>query len=1360
MGPTIEQFFRDWVSTGMIDQPAATVLQQSLTNSVQSVEAVAKELVQSGKLTRFQAQTLLQGKGKSLVLGNYVLHEKLGAGGMGQVFLAEHQRMKRRVALKVLPGKMSRDKQAVERFHREVQAAARLSHPNIVTAYDADETRGVHFLVMEYVAGADLASLIRQQGPCSPARAIDYVLQTARGLQYAHERGVIHRDIKPANLLLSQEGLIKILDMGLASLSDSQGVVDHALTGTGIVMGTLDYMSPEQGLNTKNADARSDIYSLGCTLYYLLVGKPLYTGDTPVEKILAHREQPIPELCRERPEVSVPLAGVFQKMVAKQPADRYQTMAAVIAALEKIRPAQTAEATLDPFQQFVQRQQLELDSMPTLLQLTPQPGTATKPLPPTRVAIAAKTGETLPSGVLSDTQTLKSSLSPAPSSKAPRRLPWFAAGALGLLVLLGGIIIRIRGKDGSVTEIKVPEGAEVEVLRGGAAAPLPVASPDMTGSRSEFVNPQVRAAQAVLTAGGQLELQLSRSKTARVTQLAELPETDYLINSIDLSGRTATGDEIVPDLVGLEYLPSLNVSGTRLSVEGLRELISALLVPRLHVSDAAVNDAVLQTLAKQGQLTYLQLHGAPHPERTPQGLAALQRLPKLRSIQMSLTDPAKELPQIARIESLQTFSSYSIISQPESIQPLSQLPNLRILTCRPESLDERWVEVLSQFTNLAFLDFRSVQATPEALRELRSRLPNCVIHHDLQPLPESQAEALRWLLAEGGSAFGYLGNNWGVRLTEVPEEPFAMAHVSIPDSLADPDFSRLAELFSLAILSCRYPLTDAQAQVFGSLQGLDGLFLSRCDHLTAAGVQALSQLRTLAQLEVSGNQHLTGDDWRFLQDLHQLNSLLLERCRVNSTALAHVGSRQHLTRLHLNGCQDLTGPGLQQLVGLLHLRDLELRSMPLLDDTALPSLKQLVSLRRLDLGGTSISPHGLQELRAALPRCAIWAPDGRLWLPGAPAETVPVNFAHEREVAEWVRSIGGSGQWLNLASGNLGWFDQSSQLPPIDFALYQVNLHGRPVTDADLARFPGCQRLHTLWLAEIPLTATGLGHLRNLSSLIELNLHRCRLNDQAAEIFSSQQQLQILNLDMNDLTDAGLRHLAGLTKLESLKIGANGHITDAGVQHLAGLQGLNHLSIYATQISEQGLAELINQHPRLSSLALDQGIGETKLTLAPLARAEQLESISLPGSMLTLDTVKYVSDLPKLLEIQLGSPITAESLSSMSALPRLQRLNLSFYDEHEPGPGDEGWQLLSSHPELSFVNIHLAGTNLSADQLLVLAALPRLERLALAHPGAGNSSTHSAQVIQQFRELRPDVSLHVDGVDYPATKPAGQQGAN
>jgi hypothetical protein len=114
----------------------------------------------------------------------------------------------------------------------------------------------------------------------------------------------------------------------------------------------------------------------------------------------------------------------------------------------------------------------------------------------------------------------------------------------------------------------------------------------------------------------------------------------------------------------------------------------------------------------------------------------------------------------------------------------------------------------------------------------------------------------------------------------------------------------------------------------------------------------------------------------------------------------------------------------------------------------------------------------------------------------------------------------------------------------------------------------------------------------------------------------------------------------------------------------------------------------------------------------------------------------------------------------MSALPRLQRLNLSFYDEHEPGPGDEGWQLLSSHPELSFVNIHLAGTNLSADQLLVLAALPRLERLALAHPGAGNSSTHSAQVIQQFRELRPDVSLHVDGVDYPATKPAGQQGAN
>jgi formylglycine-generating enzyme required for sulfatase activity/serine/threonine protein kinase len=304
----------------------------------------ARELVRQQKLTAYQATVVLQGKEETLNLGNYVVLDKLGEGGMGMVLKARHQRMHRIVALKVVSKKVMRQPEAVQRFLREVRAAARLNHPNIVTAFDADEHKGIHFLVMEYVEGTDLSSLVKRQGALPVDKAVHCILQAARGLQYAHQQGVIHRDIKPGNLLIDCEGTVKVLDMGLARMEDENaGIAAEDLTSTGAVMGTMDYMSPEQALDTHSADARSDIYSLGCALHYLLMAKPVFRADTTVKKILAHREHPVPLLRAQRDDVPESLDRIFAKMLAKNPRERFQTAAELVEALERcVSPSASA----------------------------------------------------------------------------------------------------------------------------------------------------------------------------------------------------------------------------------------------------------------------------------------------------------------------------------------------------------------------------------------------------------------------------------------------------------------------------------------------------------------------------------------------------------------------------------------------------------------------------------------------------------------------------------------------------------------------------------------------------------------------------------------------------------------------------------------------------------------------------------------------------------------------------------------------------------------------------------------------------------------------------------------------------------
>ena len=300
-------------------------------------EALARDMIKSRLLTKYQAEQILGGKGKSLTMGKYQILEKIGAGGMGQVYKAFHCSTERIVAIKVILGKGRISPEVVKRFEREVKAAAKLVHSNIITVFDADQADGRIFMVMEYIKGDDLGELLRKKRELSVSEVVDYILQAARGLKYAHDQGVIHRDIKPGNILVDLSGNVKIVDMGMAKL-ESKGDEESIsmLTASASIMGTVDFMSPEQGFSSKNVDARADIYSLGATLFFLLTRKVMFPGDSAFEKMLAHRESPIPSLSNFRAGITPDLEIAFTKMVAKKVEDRYSSMAEVISALSKM----------------------------------------------------------------------------------------------------------------------------------------------------------------------------------------------------------------------------------------------------------------------------------------------------------------------------------------------------------------------------------------------------------------------------------------------------------------------------------------------------------------------------------------------------------------------------------------------------------------------------------------------------------------------------------------------------------------------------------------------------------------------------------------------------------------------------------------------------------------------------------------------------------------------------------------------------------------------------------------------------------------------------------------------------------------
>ena len=319
------------VADEKLKQELASLKDKADGRAIKTTE-LAEHLVDSGLITKWHTEKLLNGKYKGFFLGKYKLLRHLGSGGMSSVYLAEHRISEQLRAIKVLPRKKVDDKSYLDRFYLEARAAASLNHPNVVRIYDICNEKDTHYMVMEYVQGEDLYELVTANGAIAIEDAIQYVAQAAEGLSHAHQRELVHRDIKPANLLKTEQGDVKILDLGLALVSQEEGESLTVLHNEK-VMGTADYLSPEQAVNSHDVDSRADIYSLGCTLYYLIAGHPPFPKGSLAQRIAMHQTKEPADVRKSRPDCPDSLALVCQKMMKKNPDERYQTCGEIKTAL-------------------------------------------------------------------------------------------------------------------------------------------------------------------------------------------------------------------------------------------------------------------------------------------------------------------------------------------------------------------------------------------------------------------------------------------------------------------------------------------------------------------------------------------------------------------------------------------------------------------------------------------------------------------------------------------------------------------------------------------------------------------------------------------------------------------------------------------------------------------------------------------------------------------------------------------------------------------------------------------------------------------------------------------------------------------
>ena len=924
---TLAEFAQQLEESGIVPPDKLKSL-LAARESLRTAGDLARELVKQNQLTRFQAQQAYDGKAKSLVMGNYTLLDKIGAGGMGQVYKARHRRMDRIVAVKMLPPAVVKDTSAQARFQREVFAAAKLSHVNIVAAFDADLAGDAPFLVMEYVDGTDLAALVRRGGPLPIAKAVGCIVQTARGLDYAHKQGIVHRDIKPGNLLVDKAGRIKILDMGLARMQGPNQTLletQAELTNAGTVVGTIDYMAPEQAVDSKLADHRSDIYSLGCTLYFLLSGKAVYDDDTVIGKLLAHREKPIPSLAGVQPQVPAALDEVFRRMVAKKPDDRFQSMGEVIAALQSFGKPPSGIAVAPP----------EISGGQTAV-------AASAPL-------SDSVGQTAASG------SGVSQLAATPHKWTPRKIA--IAGGAGIpAAILIALLLHALGGSTTDGDPKPTPGNDHTVS--STTSP----SGNSTGPSGKSPGPSAasgldhQVAAWVLTHGRSwLKIAVGTQGPLEVKPEDSLPPAPFKVIEITLEDVPITEKELLR-LAKLSDLAKLTLVNDGVTDAMLTKLPRLSNLNYLNVAGNPLTAAGLKQIARQTELQSLGLYG---DVVSSEALRNLEPLVNLNRLDLGNTQiDADRLRQLGRLAKLNRLE---VTNTPLTDADLTGLSGERLTMlnlARTKITDAGLGQLPTLLPELRYLGLQETSVTATGVAAVKQALPNCLVEWTpaaaptpaptVAPAVVTDRAAAEWVFSIQGTAQLTISEAGGLERVlppgaRLPPGPFRITEINFFNApQQNPDFSRLNGLTELRRLS-----------------------MQRCD-LSDAMLAALPPLPALEFLSLAGNPGVTDAALKSLGARTNLRTLILSGTGVSGAGLLYLRPLAKLNSLTLNNLTDFRGQSLGELAALSGLRHVALVQTPL-GDAELAALKS-DSLQILDLRLTRITDEGLKRLPEQLPR--------------------------------------------------------------------------------------------------------------------------------------------------------------------------------------------------------------------------------------------------------------------------------------------------------------------------------------------------------------------------------------------------------